>query len=132
MFLMRTLLDVFDNIGHQVLMEKFNASARVRKTIRLWLKAGVVDKNTLYSTEAGTPQREVISPLLANIALHGMDTEVTDRIIPILQQWYKEKHGRLRNLNALQCLRIIRYADDFVIIHESEEIIAKAKQLVKE
>jgi len=61
-----------------------------------------------------------------------MDTEVTNRITPLLQQWYKEKYGRLRNLNTLKSFRIIRYADDFVIIHEREEIIAKAKQLVEE
>jgi len=111
---------------------RLTASKRVRKTIRSWLKAGVVDEKNLYPMEAGTPQGGVISPLLANIALHGMETEITGLIKPQLHQWYKEKNGRNHSNKALTSLTIIRYADDFVIIHESEEIIVKTKQLVEE
>jgi len=122
----------FDNIDHQALLRKLNASTRVRKTIRSWLKAGVTDGKTLYPTEAGTPQGGVISPLLANIALHGMETDVTKQIYPSLKVWGKEKYGYINKRRLTQGFAIIRYADDFVIIHESEEIIAKVKQLVEE
>jgi len=122
----------FNNIDHQALLRKLNASTRVRRTIRSWLKTGVVDGKTLYPTEAGTPQGGVISPRLANIALHGMEAGVTEQIYPELQQWTKEKYGRKRKRNASTGFSVIRYADDFVIIHESGEVIAKAKQLVEE
>jgi len=105
----------------------------VRKTIRSWLKAGAIDGKTLYPTEAGTPQGGVISPLLANIALHGMETDVTEQILPNLKEWGKRKKSRITCRRGLtKSFSIIRYADDFVIIHEDEEIIAKAKQLVEE
>jgi len=104
----------------------------VRKTIRSWLKAGAIDGKTLYPTEAGTPQGGVISPLLANIALHGMETDVTEQILPNLKEWGKRKYGYVKKGNLLKGFAIIRYADDFVIIHEDEETIAKANQLVEE
>ena len=44
-----------------------------RKLIYQWLKSGYIDKNTFNPTLAGTPQGALISPLLANIALHGME-----------------------------------------------------------
>jgi len=122
----------FDNIDHQALLRKLNASKRVRKTIRSWLKAGAIDGKTLYPTEAGTPQGGVISPLLANIALHGMETWLTEQILPNLKEWGKRKYGYVNKANLLKGFAIIRYADDFVIIHEDEEIIAKTKQLVEE
>jgi len=122
----------FDNIDHQALLRKLNASKRVRKAIRSWLKAGVVDGKNLYPTEAGTPQGGIISPLLANIALHGMETDITGQIYPNLKEWGKERYGYVVKGNLIQGISFIRYADDFVIIHESEEIIAKAKQLVEQ
>jgi len=110
---------------------RLTASKRVRKTIRSWLKAGVVDGKTLYPTEAGTPQGGVLSPLLANIALHGMETWLTEQILPNLKEWGKRRYRRTIATKALtQGFSVIRYADDFVIIHESEEIIAKSQKLV--
>ena len=44
-----------------------------RKLIKEWLKAGYVDNNVFPAQESGTPQGGIISPLLANIALHGME-----------------------------------------------------------
>ncbi len=48
----------------------------MRRQIRAWLKAGVIDRNTLFPTNEGTPQGGVISPLLANIALHGLENRI--------------------------------------------------------
>jgi len=111
---------------------RLTANKRVRKTVRSWLKAGVIDGKTLYPTEAGTPQGGVISPLLANIALYGMETWLTEQIYPNLKEWGRKKHGYANKRDLLKGLSVIRYADDFVIIHENEGIIAKAKQLVEE
>jgi len=121
----------FDNIDHSALLRKLNASKRVRKTVRSWLKAGVIDGKTLYPTEAGTPQGGVISPLLANIALHGMETWLTEQILPNLKEWGKRRYRKTNKANLLKGFSIVRYADDFVTIHENEEIIVKTKQLVE-
>ena len=96
----------FDRINHNILLEKINTFPLLTSQIRAWLKAGVMEEK-LDPTEAGTPQGGCISPLLANIALHGMEEEVQK----IAKQW----QGRKRvNLKALT---LIRYADDFVLIH---------------
>ena len=63
----------FDNIDHDWLMRLVGrriGDRRVRRLIREWLKAGVVEEHAGAPAEKGTPQRAVISPLLANIYLH--------------------------------------------------------------
>jgi len=68
----------FDRINHQALLEKLSTMPKVRHIIKAWLKAGVMEGETLFPTEEGTPQGGVVSPLLANIALHGLETAVRD------------------------------------------------------
>jgi len=63
----------FDNINQERLLEKLGTYPQMRKHIKGWLKAGVIDNDVFAPTEAGTPQGGGISPLLANIALHGME-----------------------------------------------------------
>jgi RNA-directed DNA polymerase len=63
----------FDSISHQRLLEVIG-SFPARELIRQWLKAGYVETGTLHATETGAPQGGVISPLLMNIALHGMES----------------------------------------------------------
>src|ERR1051325_10119430 len=63
----------FDRISHQALLDKIDTSPLLRRTIKGWLKAGVMDGGQLFPTEAGTPQGGVLSPLLMNIALHGLE-----------------------------------------------------------
>lgn len=78
-----------------------------RKLIYQWLKSGYVDKNTFNPTEAGTPQGALISPLLANIALHGMEQSLDIKY---------DKRGQIIG-NRI----VIRYADDFVCLCETQE-----------
>ncbi|MBC6472111.1 MAG: hypothetical protein GDA48_04220, partial [Hormoscilla sp. GM102CHS1] len=59
----------FDKIDHSALLNKLNNTSSIRRQIRAWLKAGVMDQGTWQETDTGTPQGGVISPLLANIAL---------------------------------------------------------------
>jgi RNA-directed DNA polymerase len=62
----------FDNIDHRFLLEAIG-SFPARELIRQWLKAGYLDGGVFHDTPMGTPQGGVASPLLANIALHGME-----------------------------------------------------------
>src|SRR6266446_311454 len=63
----------FDNIEHQALLGKMRTYPAMRRLVKGWLKAGVMDDMDLSPTLAGTPQGGVVSPLLANIALYGME-----------------------------------------------------------
>jgi RNA-directed DNA polymerase len=62
----------FDNINHDFLLKALG-DAPGRELVRQWLKAGVMDGGVYQATPAGTPQGGVISPLLLNVALHGME-----------------------------------------------------------
>ena len=68
----------FDKIDHSTLLNKLNNTSPIRRQIRAWLKAGVMDQGTWQETDTGTPQGGVISPLLANIALHGLENKVME------------------------------------------------------
>jgi len=107
----------FDRINHTALLEKLNNTSPIRNLIRGWLKAGVMDQGLFQPTEAGTPQGGVISPLLANIALHGLETEIKGMV----------PKSRIEQ----QKLTVVRYADDFVVIHENREVIMQAKEVVQ-
>ena len=62
----------FDNIDQAALLKKIGSSPTIRRTIKGWLKAGVIEGKVFQPTKKGTMQGGSISPLLANIALHGM------------------------------------------------------------
>ncbi|MFB2875551.1 group II intron reverse transcriptase/maturase [Floridanema aerugineum] len=115
----------FDRINHDALLRKLNTSPTTRRQIRAWLKAGVMDGSKLFPTFEGTPQGGIISPLLANIALHGMENRI--------KQAFPEKKPRVNG----KCIRIlspilIRYADDFVIMHEDLTVVQKCQQIIAE
>jgi RNA-directed DNA polymerase len=89
----------FDNIDHGFLLEAIG-SFPARELIRQWLKAGYLDGGVFHDTPMGTPQGGVASPLLANIALHGMEAALG----------VSRRAGVVRSDRA-----VVRYADDFVV-----------------
>lgn len=101
----------FDNIAHEPLLKAIG-NFPARKLISLWLKAGYVDNGVFFDTAAGTPQGGIVSPLLANIALHGMEEALGVR--------YNCRH-ELSGKRA-----IVRYADDFVVFCETKEDAEKS------
>jgi RNA-directed DNA polymerase len=109
----------YDNINHQALLRKLNASPIIQRQVKAWLKAGVLDGNQLFHTEAGTPQGGVISPLLANIALHGMESLIKAKF---------PENKRKRFWTPL----VVRYADDFVIMHEDRQTVEQCQQIISE
>ena len=115
----------FDKINHQALLNKLSTYPKLRRQIKAWLKAGFNDKNVLYPTKEGTPQGGVISPLLANIALHGMEE--------MLQEYISELPSKQKSEgNETEQISVIRYADDFVIIHEDVEVIKQCQEKLVE
>lgn len=101
----------FDNISHETLFEliKPYTTPIMRQQIWMSLKSGAIEKGVKLSTEAGTPQGGIISPVLANIALDILDKKM-DRLI---NTKYKSARTPLAGY--------VRYADDFVAILENTE-----------
>ena len=99
----------FDSVDHGLLRQMLHQRVSDGVLLRLigkWLKAGVMEEGCVYHPEAGTPQGGVISPLLANVFLHE-----------VLDTWFEgQVKPRLRGR-----ARLVRYADDFVMVFETEE-----------
>ena len=93
----------FDHISHEALLDKLHTYPQLRRLIKGWLKAGVMEGRDFSPTQSGTPQGGVISPLLMNVALHGMEQAVAEA---------KYRHGKPM---------LIRYADDFLIFHPDKD-----------
>jgi RNA-directed DNA polymerase len=116
----------FDRIDHEALLRKLNTSPTIRRQIRAWLKAGVMDAKQLFPTSEGTPQGGVISPLLANIALHGMENQI-NQAFPRRTIVKKGKYAGYQPGATL-----IRYADDFVILHEDITVVQRCREIISE
>jgi RNA-directed DNA polymerase len=112
----------FDNIDHSKLLEKLQSYPTLRRQVKAWLKSGVIDNNSFQKTDKGTPQGGVISPLLANIALHGMELRVKEFVSTLKGS---KEHNR-------KSLSLIRYADDFIIMHKDLEVILKCQEIIQE
>jgi RNA-directed DNA polymerase len=96
----------FDNISFEWLMEHIPIEKRILKQ---WLRCGYIDRGVFYETEDGTPQGGVASPVLANIALDGLEAAVANQ----------PHRGTKRQAK----LHTIRFADDFVITGSSMELL---------
>jgi RNA-directed DNA polymerase len=115
----------FDNISHEFLLEKMKELNPIdRKIVSQWLKSGVMNKQEFSASETGTPQGGIISPLLANIALDGMENYLFNELKK--EYSFQTADGRISGSK----LAVIRYADDFVIIHKSKDVIIRAKELL--
>jgi RNA-directed DNA polymerase len=100
----------FDRIDHPALLAHVQAPPRIRRPLKAWRKAGMLDEGHLAPTTAGTPQGGSGSPLLALIALHGMEQAIT-RVSP---------HAR-----------VIADADDGVVLHEERQVLEHGQELRK-
>ena len=96
----------FDRIDHDRLLAHLG-SFPGRAMIAGWLSAGVVEQGRFASTEEGTPQGGVISPMLLNIALHGMEEAAGVR--------YARRDPQGAQV-AMGSPVLVRYADDFVVM----------------
>lgn len=103
----------FDNISHEWMLENIPTDTEI---LRKWLKAGFVEKRTLFPTEAGTPQGGVISPTLANMTLDGLE--------PLLKKIFRRKmiNGKFHHPKV----NLVRYADDFIITGATKDVLENA------
>src|SRR5713226_9035206 len=114
----------FDRIDQAALLEKMHTSPHFARPIKEWLKAGAVDAGIFMPTDQGTPQGGVASPLLANIALHGLEDVVQKSRGPATTV----VEGKQVRSNVF----CIRYADDFVVFHNTWEGIQRCKEAIQE
>ena len=101
----------FDNLSHRAVMHELSAviaDGNILCLVEKFLKAGVLEGGKFLATRVGTPQGGVASPLLANIALNLLD-------------WHLHEHG----------FRFVRYADDFVVLCQSESQAKEARAEVE-
>jgi RNA-directed DNA polymerase len=96
----------FDNIRHDWILKNIPVNKIV---LNEWLKAGYIEKKRLFATEKGTPQGGTISPMIMNMVLDGLETQINKKF----PRWKNKK------------VNLIRYADDFVITAISKEVITE-------
>ncbi|MFK4228093.1 group II intron reverse transcriptase/maturase [Streptomyces sp. NPDC019890] len=112
----------FDSIDHTALMDRVRARVkdkRVLLLVKAFLKAGVLTESTVRETSyTGTPQGGILSPLLANIALSALDEHLMKPWEPGGKTSTTSRRGQRRR-KGLPNWRIVRYADDFVVLGDS-------------
>jgi RNA-directed DNA polymerase len=113
----------FDEISHPALLDRIRqriSDKRVLALIKAFLKAGIFNQETgLRDSPVGAPQGGILSPLLANIALSVLDEHFTGRIRD--QQALPRRHQR-----GLPWFRLIRYADDWILLVRGDRVHAEA------
>ena len=110
------IAEAFDSINQAVVLNKLQTFPALRQAIHAWLTAGVMDGDTYSPSKTGIAQGGVLSPLLMNVALHGMEAVVTEGST--------NGHGREQPL-------LVRYADDLIILHADLKELQQAVRRVK-
>ncbi len=107
----------FDHVNHAALLEKLQTTPALKQAIIAWLKAGVMEGKTSLKSEEGLAQGGVLSPLLMNITLHGMETVVT---------------GTTLASPGLEPPLLVRYGDDFVVLHPDLQELQQATDALRQ
>jgi RNA-directed DNA polymerase len=109
--------EAFDHVDQAAVLDKLQTYPALRQVINAWFTAGVMDGGSYSPSETGIAQGGVLSPLLMNVALHGLETVVTEDA--------PGGHSREQPL-------LVRYADDFVILHpdlkELQQAVRRARR----
>jgi RNA-directed DNA polymerase len=110
----------FDHISHEWLLKNIPMD---KIMLKRWLKCGFIFNNELFSTDEGTPQGGIISPVLANMTLDGLQKILAD----------KYKRRTIKNKQYYPKVNLVRYADDFIITSENREVLEREiKPLITE
>lgn len=121
----------FDKINHEKLLALIGHKGKVKTQIQAWLESGNIFEGVFESFEAGTPQGGVISPLLSNIVLDGIEKRIGDWAET--QRLFRP-NGKLidKKKDRRKSIIFVRYADDFVIMNHNLSIIHKCKEIISE
>ena len=110
----------FDNISHEWLLDNIPMDKSILKQ---FLKAGYVSKHILFPTNSGTTQGSIISPILSNITLDGIER--------ILDVKYHSKNNKIsRRIASKYQVNFVKYADDFIVTARTKEIAEEVKVLI--
>jgi len=116
----------FDEIDHTALMGRVRrrvGEKRVLGLVKAFLRAGVLGEDgNARATITGTPQGGILSPLLANIALSVLDEHFAHKWEALGSEWTRAKHRRA----GVPAMRLVRYADDFVVMIAGQRADAEA------
>ena len=108
----------FDRIGHDWLLAHIPMDKGI---LRKWLKAGYIERQVLKPTEEGTPQGGICSPVLANMALDG------------LERWLGKQFHKRPGHGSKGMINLVRYADDFLVTSNSKETLEnEVKPLIEQ
>lgn len=114
----------FDTLNHDWILKQIEGFPEA-DIVAKWLKAGFVDNSVFNETEDGTPQGGIISPLLANIALHGMEKALG------IKYTLKKSANGITFTNYTK-YAMCRYADDFVVMCRTEQEAENVRDLLKD
>jgi RNA-directed DNA polymerase len=108
----------FDNINHEWLISNIPLNKHLKSILNSMLKAGHLDKQVFNMSNSGTPQGGIISPILANFTLDGLEKTIFESVKPITtskEQRYLVTHkDGTRTKEGLKIF-VVRYADDFIV-----------------
>ncbi len=113
----------FDRLNHEAILKKLNTFPSMSKAIHRILKAGLMEGEVFDPTELGAPQGGPLSPLLANIALCGMEQD-------LIKAFPANRVIAGQRINKAP--RLIIYADDFICLHESKATVKEASRFITE
>lgn len=117
----------FDTLSHDFILKQLKGFPYIN-VVKRFLEAGYVDNGAFNETEEGTPQGGILSPLLANIALHGMEQALN---ISYKKTTIKKQGGETETFYPKGDYRIVRFADDFVVFAKSKEDIMRVYELLE-
>ncbi len=101
----------FDRISHTWMLAHIPMEKAI---LRQWLQAGFIEKHVFHPTEAGTPQGGIISPVLANLTLDGLQRRLRERF---------PTAGKGSSRGKAACVHLIRFADDFIITGRTSALL---------
>lgn len=122
----------FNQINYDYLIKKLRTLPEIRRQIKSWLMAGILEKfldtrkkMNIFESIISPSQEEIISPLLVNIAFHGLENH--------MKKWIDTKRSltktnRYTKYVKQESLILVRYLDNLILIHKNENVIREAKQ----
>ena len=116
----------FDNINHEWIISNVFLPDQFKWFVKGWLKARIIDLNNILDPTSGTPQGGIISPTLANMTLNGLELVILNSIKTLTKS--KDQFKTVKNSDGtykriLIGVKYFRYADDFIVLARSKNII---------